>query len=222
MDDGFSHKGNISFSFAELDQSSNPDQGRRGLLPDREHIAEIVLGLLQRGFFRLLGCLILCQQVFDLSCGSIVVNGLLQRRDRRVGCSLLVATHAAAASAASAASAEHPAHSTGIEGLLGVHHFLNERLDRAPVGVIGDVKRILVALHHELLAVEIAATTTAATAESTAATAASATATTATATAKAAAAATTEPAATTATTAKALREDAAGAQHQSCRHSADG
>jgi pyruvate/2-oxoglutarate dehydrogenase complex dihydrolipoamide acyltransferase (E2) component len=140
-----------------------------------------------------------------LGCGSVAINGLLQRSHCRVGLLATGLGTTAATAAATAATAATAAIAT--DGCPGVHHFLNEWLDRAPVGVVGDFKRILVTLHLHLLKICAAA------AESTTAAAAAATAATA--------AATTESAAATAA-AESLREDAAGAHHQSCRHSADG
>jgi hypothetical protein len=210
MNGGFSHKKETSASRLQFVCSvhkliEQSHQSRRGLLPDREHFAEIGLGCNQRGLLRLLGRFILREQVFDLSCGSVAINGLLQRSHCRVGLLATGLGTTAATAAATAATAATAAIAT--DGCPGVHHFLNEWLDRAPVGVVGDFKRILVTLHLHLLKICAAA------AESTTAAAAAATAATA--------AATTESAAATAA-AESLREDAAGAHHQSCRHSADG
>ena len=42
-----------------------------------------------------------------------------------------------------------PAASTNIPA--GVHHFLNERLDGAPIGVVGKAELVTDAIHHALL-----------------------------------------------------------------------
>ncbi|MGD0745684.1 MAG: hypothetical protein ABSA45_11070 [Verrucomicrobiota bacterium] len=191
LNNGFVHSG-ASASRLRFGSVEQPQQSRLGLLFDRKHLAEIGLGRDQSGLFRLLGGLIFRQQVFDLRGRRIVINCLLQRFGSRVS-RLAKGAWTAIVAAAAAAAAEQPGHAAHISGgTLGVHHFLDEWLDRAPVGVVGDAELILDALHYTLLhlrRIEIAASSATTTA-------------------------------TTATTVI-LREDAVGAQHQSGGYSAN-
>ena len=131
----------------ESDQSSNPIKVAWASCWTVSTLRRSVLGRSQRGLFRFLRSLIFCQQCLYLAGRRVVIQRLLQGVPVRVRLLVehIIATAArtatAAATAAVAAAAEHPAHAAaGAHRRARIHHFLDERLDGAPVGVIGKIQ----------------------------------------------------------------------------------
>jgi hypothetical protein len=131
-----------------------------------------------------LGRFIFVQRVLDLRRRRVVINGLLQSLlfhaglPQKIG-EPVAATTALAATATAAAEPGKSAVAGSAKRLFVSLHFLNQRLNRVPVSVVGQTKLgadvVSLALLHLLLElgrVKISATTTAKTAAATATTAA--------------------------------------------------
>jgi hypothetical protein len=154
---------NVSFSFVILLLQQAAQSGLR-LLTDGQNFAKVSLRRSQFGLLVFLRGLVFGEQVFDLSCGSAVINRLLQGIPFRIGRTAITATALTTATATTPASAR-------TRGHLGIRDFLNQRLNRIPVGVVGHLKCLPVIVHHALLErsrVKVSATATAATATATA------------------------------------------------------
>jgi hypothetical protein len=132
------------------------EQRGLGFLFDRKHFAKFALGCFQLGLFFLVRSLVLGERGFDLSGGRIVINRLLQRFLLRTWSPAKTATATSPAVATAtiattlAATTESPA-APETDITTRVHHLLDQGLNGAPVGVVGEVQFFTHAIHHALL-----------------------------------------------------------------------
>jgi len=126
-------------------------QHRFGFLFRRQHLLQIRLGRDQLGLFGLLRGAEFIQRGLHLSGRSIVIQSLLQRFAIRISLSAAETTTAAAATATASATTATAKAAEIHRITASIHHLLDQRLNRAPFGIIRETKAFLGPIHHLLL-----------------------------------------------------------------------